>query len=127
MNIPEYRFLFLGVASMKRHLTLMSAVMVLVAGAGLAFAADASGKPETLKGTLECSKCELHETAQCGNVLSVKEGAKEVKYYLVDNELSKTDHKDVCMAPKKDVSVTGTVADKNGKMWLTATKIEFPK
>jgi hypothetical protein len=108
---------------MKNYMTLMASALVFFACAGLARAAD----PVTLKGTLECTKCTLHETAACSNVLAVKDGATEVKYYLVDNDLSKTDHKDVCMAPKENVSVTGTVEDKDGKKWLTAAKIEFPK
>ena len=111
---------------MKSQLTLLAAV-VLLAGAGLAGLADTKSDSVTLKGKLECSKCELHETAECGSVLSVKDGTKEVKYYLVDNDLSKGDHKSVCAAPKDGVTVTGTVADKDGKKWLTATKIEVPK
>lgn len=87
----------------------------------------ADTKPVTLTGKMECSKCQLHETADCGNVLSVKEGATEVKYYLVDNDLSKADHKDVCTAPKDNVTVTGTVEEKDGKKWLTAAKIDYPK
>jgi hypothetical protein len=110
---------------MKRHLTSMAAALVLLAGAGLAGAADTKDAV-TLKGKLECSKCELHETADCGNVLAVKEGTKEVKYYLVDNPLSLGEHKNICKAPKDGVTVTGTVADKDGKMWLTATKIDIP-
>ena len=109
---------------MKNYVTLMTSALVVFAAAGLATAADT--KPVTLKGTLECSKCMLHETTECGNVLAVKDGTTEVKYYLVDNALSKTDHTKVCMGPKENVSVTGTVEDKDGKKWLTATKIEFP-
>jgi hypothetical protein len=111
---------------MKRQLTLLAAAVVMLAGAGFSGAADTKDVV-TLKGKLECSKCELKETAECGNVLSVKEGTKEVKYYLVDNDLSKGDHKDICTAPKDGVTVTGTVADKDGKKWVTASKIDIPK
>jgi hypothetical protein len=111
---------------MKRQLSLLAAV-VLLAGAGLAGLADTKSESVTLKGKFECSKCELHETADCGNVLAVKDGAKEVKYYLVDNELSKGEHKSICAAPKDGVTVTGTVSEKDGKKWLTATRIEMPK
>ena len=112
---------------MTRPLTLLAAGLMLLAGAGMAFAGEAVGKTVTLKGTLECSKCALHETAECGNVLMVKEGTKNVEYYLVDNELSKSDHQYVCTSPQEGVTVTGTVAFKDGKEWLTATKIELPK
>jgi len=106
---------------MRNYLVLTAGAAVLWALSGMARAEDAV----TLTGTLECSKCQLHETAACGNVLAVKDGTTEVKYYLVDNDLSKADHKDVCMSPKDHVTVTGTVADKDGKKWLTATKIEY--
>jgi hypothetical protein len=109
---------------MKNYFTLMTSALVFFAAAGLAGAADTP--PVTLKGTLECSKCTLHETAECGNVLAVKDGTTEVKYYLVDNDLSKSGHGSVCMEPKENVSVTGTVEEKDGKKWLTATKIEMP-
>jgi len=109
---------------MKNYITLMASALVFIAIAGLTSAADT--KPVTLTGTLECSKSTLHETAVCSNVLAVKSGSAEVKYYLVDNDLSKADHKNVCMAPMDKVSVTGTVEEKDGKKWLTATKIDLP-
>jgi len=83
-------------------------------------------KEVTFKGTLTCAKCDLKETAACQNVLKVKDGDKEVKYYLVDNKLSKDNHGKVCRAPMDGVSVTGTVEVKDGKNILTATKIEMP-
>ena len=109
---------------MKNYLPVMASALVLFACTGLVHAADTAAV--TLTGKLECTKCTLHETAECSNALAVKDGTKEVVYYLVDNDLSKADHKDVCMAPKDKVTVTGTVAEKDGKKWLTATKIEFP-
>jgi hypothetical protein len=96
----------------------------------LAFAADAPATapaPVTLKGTLECSKCELHETAECGNVLVVKDGDKTVNYYIVDDEAAKAAHGDICMAPKDGVTYTGTVTEKDGKKWMTVTKTQAPK
>jgi hypothetical protein len=47
-----------------------------------------------------------------------------VKYYLTDNKISKTSHKDVCGAPKENVSVTGLVSEKDGKKMIEASKIE---
>jgi hypothetical protein len=109
---------------MKRHLIVLFAAVACAGLSGVVRADDA--KSVTLKGTMECSKCELKETTACGNVLVVKDGAASTKYYLVDNDLSKGNHKAVCMAPKENVSVTGTVQDKDGKKWLTASKIDMP-
>jgi hypothetical protein len=112
---------------MIKHLNVMAAALMLLAGSSLAAAADLAVKSVTLQGTLECSKCTLHETPECGNVLMTKEGTEQVEYYLVDNALSKADHTYVCTTPKAGVTVTGTVENKGGKKWLTAAKIEFPK
>lgn len=81
-------------------------------------------KTVTLKGTMECAKCVLHEGAECQSVLLVKEGDQTTKYYLTDNTLSKDSHAAVCKTAKEDVTITGTLEDKDGKHYLTATKIE---
>ena len=58
-----------------------------------------------------------------------KEDGKEVKYYLVQNAVSKKAHNAemICQAstdaPVK-LKVTGTVEEKDGKKEMTATKIE---
>ncbi len=83
-------------------------------------------KEVTLKGTLTCAKCDLHETTTCQNVLEVKQGDTMTKYYLTDNKVSTDNHPAVCHAPMSDVTVTGTVAVKDGKNVLTATKIVMP-
>lgn len=81
-------------------------------------------KEVTLKGTLTCAKCSLHEGTQCQNVLQVKEGDTTTNYYLLDNKLSKDSHSAVCRGSKEGVSVTGVVSEKDGKKWITASKIE---
>ena len=101
------------------------AACVVMMGAGMLWADDAAASKEvTLKGTLTCAKCDLKETAKCQNVLKVTEGDKVVKYYLTENQTSKTSHKDVCSAPKDNVSVTGVVSEKDGKKMIEASKIE---
>jgi len=94
--------------------------------ASTAIATDAP-KEVTLTGTLECAKCELHQTDKCQNVLKVTAGDKSTLYFLDQNDLSKEKHPDICTAPKDNVAVTGTVETKDGKNEMTATKIEFPK
>ena len=111
---------------MRAVLATVLAIVVFAAYSGLVRADDAATKEVTLKGTLECAKCTLHKADKCQNVLSVKEGETETLYYLTDNDLSKGDHSKVCHGPKENVSVTGTVEEKDGKKWLTASKIEFP-
>ncbi len=110
---------------MRNYLNMLASALILLGWGGLARAEDV--KAMTLKGTLECGKCALHETDACSNVLDVKSGTTDTKYYLVDNDLTRSDHAKICTAPKDNVSVTGTISEKDGKKWLTATAIEFPK
>ena len=98
--------------------------------AGLTLVANAKeGKEVTLKGDGICAKCALKEAPKCQNVLVVKDGDKEVKYYLAKNSVSDDAHQamGICAA-KKDapakLKVVGTVEEKDGKQVLTATKIE---
>ena len=100
------------------------AVAAMLLSAGTLWAADEASKEVTLKGTMECAKCVLHQGDKCQNVLKVKEGDKDVLYYLAQNKVSTDYHKNVCSAPKENVSVTGTVSEKDGKNMIEATKIE---
>jgi len=86
------------------------------------FAADA----KTLTGDGKCAKCALKETKECQNTVQVKDGDKTVTYYLVQNDISKGFHENICKGPKK-VKATGTVKEVDGKMQMTATKIELVK
>src|SRR5258708_18995857 len=85
-----------------------------------AFAAD---DEQTITGDCKCAKCALHETDKCQNAIQTTKDSKTVTYYLVDNEVSKAFHENVCKSTEK-VTATGTVKEKDGKMMLTATKIE---
>lgn len=87
------------------------------------FGAD---KTVTITGQGQCGKCSLKETKACQNVIvTEKNGAKET-YYLVQNDVSKKFHENVCKETKK-VTATGTVKEVDGKKELTATKIELAK
>jgi hypothetical protein len=113
---------------MKKMWVLGAILMVAVAlvVVGVATAAD---KEVTLKGIMVCGKCALKETEKCSNVLIVKDGDKEVKYYLQDKGVDETFHKGkICTAGLKgpEATVTGTVVEKDGKQLLTPTKaVEF--
>jgi hypothetical protein len=101
--------------------TLLLSVVVLGCLALTVKAAD----EKTLTGTLVCGKCTLKETDACSNVLQVKEGDKTVNYYIKDKGKDESYHKGVCPGgAKKDATVTGTIEEKDGKKWITASKVE---
>jgi hypothetical protein len=106
---------------------LLLALVAVLSWAGIARADEE--KIMALKGTLACAKCVLHEEGvkECQSVLQVKDGDKTVNYYLTSNDISKPAHPKVCKAAVENVTVTGVVTEKDGKKWLAATKIEFPK
>jgi RecG-like helicase len=109
---------------MKRNITLLLAMAVMLATALAirSFAAD----EKTITGEGMCAMCVLHQGTECQTIIQVKEGDKTVTYYLVNNDVSKAFHKNVCTAKAK-VTATGTVKEVNGKMEFTATKIELAK
>ena len=95
--------------------------------------ADKAEKPAEVKlqGTLVCASCALNEGKKCANVLQVKEKEKGsdkekvVNYYLVDKGTEETYHDKVCGGGKLEgVTVTGTVAEKDGKKTVKTPKVE---
>jgi hypothetical protein len=95
----------------------------------LAVRADDKGKADakekTLKGTILCGKCALNETPKCHTAIKVKEGDKDVVYYF-DPEGSKKYHQPICRE-NKEGTVTGKVSEKDGKMMVKVSKVEFAK
>jgi hypothetical protein len=108
---------------MKTSFLLALVLVAVVAVAGVASAADT-----TLTGSIACAKCTLKkaDAKECQDVLVVKDAKGQAKeYYIAKNAVSeKFGH--TCNGEKPAV-VTGTVADKDGKSWLTATKMEEKK
>ena len=107
---------------MKRALISMAAMFMFV---GLVSLVQAADKEIAVTGKLTCAKCDLKESGvtECQNVLVAKEGT----YYLAKNKVSDDFHKQVCKAAKEGVTVHGTVAEKDGKKTITASKIEAGK
>jgi hypothetical protein len=70
-----------------------------------------------------CAKCILKEAGleKCQNVLVVETDGEKTHYYLAENEANK-EFGDVCKAAKQ-VRVTGSMSEKDGKMWIAATEI----
>jgi hypothetical protein len=98
--------------------------LVLVAG----FVAVATaGDETTLTGNVMCAKCALKkaDAKECQDVLVVEAGGQNTEYYIAKNPVAeKFGH--VCKSVKPAV-VTGTVTEKDGKKWITASKMEEKK
>jgi hypothetical protein len=94
--------------------------------ASMALAAD-EAKTVTLTGKIACAKCTLHleGAKECQNVLVAEQDGKTVDYYIEANDVMKNFGHE-CHG-EKAATVTGTVAEKDGKMWITPTKMESPK
>jgi len=110
-----------------RRLTLAAAAVLLTVQvvASTSFADQAQ---QTLAGNIVCAKCTLKVQGlkECQNVLLVKnEAGQDTQYWLAKNDVNKS-FGEVCETVKP-VVVTGTVEQKEGKNWLTATKIEPQK
>jgi hypothetical protein len=108
-----------------RSLIVSALAMAFVVGlVGTAAAADA-----TLSGSVMCAKCTLKkaDAKECQDVLVVKDadGKMTKEYYITKNAvLEKFGH--TCRG-EKPATVTGDVAEKDGKTWITATKMEEKK
>jgi hypothetical protein len=121
------------IEEMMRKIAIPMALIVCAVLAGAALAGDAKpavkadkaeANPVTLEGKVICAKCALHEKGrtECQNVLVVEKGGAESSYYLVKNA-TYDKFGEVCEASKK-VRVTGTVEEKDGQRWLSASDIK---
>jgi hypothetical protein len=91
-------------------------------------AATSAGDETTVTGKIMCAKCSLKkaDAKDCQDVLVTKDAAGKVgEYYIEKNEIAKA-YGHTCQGEKPAV-VTGTVTEKDGKKWITATKMEAPK
>ena len=69
----------------------------------------------------------LKEGDKCQTVIQAEnKKGKMVNYYLVENDVSKGFHENVCTEAKK-VTATGTVKKVDGKNEFTVAKIELAK
>jgi hypothetical protein len=86
-----------------------------------------AGDETTVTGKVMCAKCTLKkaDAKECQDVLVVKDGDKTTEYYVEKNDVAKAfGHQ--CGGEKPAV-VTGKVTEKDGKKWISATKMEEPK
>ena len=106
-------------------LGLASAVFAAEASAAAPAAAAAAAAPVTMSGKVMCAKCTLKKAGEkeCADVVVVAgEKGATTEYFVVKNAVAdKFGHQ--CQG-EKAVKVTGTVSEKDGKKWITATKME---
>ena len=112
---------------MKRIAMITLALAVVLGLSAVALAGGA--KDVTLTGKIACAKCVLkvEGVASCQDVLVVagKGGAAPTYYYFAKTEaIEEFGH--ACDG-EKAATVTGVVAEKDGKQWIAASKIEEPK
>jgi Family of unknown function (DUF6370) len=91
-----------------------------VAVAARAWAADSV----TLKGEMVCAKCYLNkpDAKECQDVLLVQDAkGATVEYYITKNKVAQ-ESGEAC-TQKIPAVVVGTVSEKDGRKWLTASKI----
>lgn len=110
--------------------TTLVAVALVLGLTGAALAADKpAAKPAevTLTGDVQCAMCILKkaDAKGCQDVLVVADKAGKTEYYLVKNAVSEKWGMS-CMKARPAVA-TGTVSEKDGKKWLTASKLEAVK
>ena len=114
------------------RLALAIALGFSIAGLAGSVTADDDKKEEKkitkLEGKLVCTKCKLSETDACGNALVVKDGDKEITYYIKDKGKAEKYHKCSGEQPAK---VSGVVVkEKDGdkvKLVITEAKVEKTK
>ena len=77
----------------------------------------------TLKGDMVCARCYLNkpDAKECQDVLLVKEKDATVEYYVTKNKVSQ-DSGEAC-TEKVPATIVGTVSEKDGRKWITASKI----
>jgi Family of unknown function (DUF6370) len=103
--------------------TIAKLVVALALVAGFVSTAVAD---ETVTGKLTCAKCSLKKADQCQDVLITTDAAgKTTEYYVEKNDVAKA-YGHTCKG-EKPATVTGAVSEKDGKMWIAATKMEAPK
>ena len=101
----------------------------IVALAGLTVAvrsaeARSAKADETLKGDMVCAKCYLNkpDAKECQDVLLVTDAkGATVEYYIAKNKVSQ-ESGEACTS-KIPAVVVGTVSEKDGRKWITASKI----
>jgi aspartate 1-decarboxylase len=108
---------------MRTWMNVMLAAVLVASVAMPAMAAEV-----TYSGSLMCAKCMLQkpDAHECQDVLIVTDakGAK-TEYYVTKNEVAAAAGD--AATNENNATVTGTVSEKDGRKWITATRIEKQK
>jgi Na+-transporting NADH:ubiquinone oxidoreductase subunit NqrB len=97
---------------------------MILAIAAAAVAAPAWAADDTFKGELVCAKCFLKkpDAKECQDVLLVKDASgATTEYYITKNKVA-LESGEAC-TQKIPAVVVGSVSEKDGRKWLTASKI----
>ena len=102
--------------------SLLAVAALLVTGVALAEHHEVK-----LQGEIACAKCTLNKSdaSDCQDVLVVKDDKGNEKHYYLVNNAALEEFGHACQGVKPAV-VTGTVKEKDGKMWLTAKSLSAP-
>lgn len=94
-----------------------------IATIGALVVAGRAWADQTLKGELVCARCYLNkpDAKECQDVLLVKEQGATVEYYVTKNKVSQ-DSGEAC-TQAIPATIVGTVSEKDGRKWVTASKI----
>ncbi len=105
-----------------RTLTSIGLVMLLAVGL---VSTGLQAAEESFSGNVLCAKCTLKKSdaTSCQDVLVVKNASgPATELYIVKNDVS-TKFGHVCSG-ETPATVVGAVAEKDGKKWITASKME---
>jgi hypothetical protein len=107
-----------------KFVALLGLVVVLLAGPALA---PLAAEETTLSGTIVCAQCKLKkaDAKGCQDVLVVTATGTSGEYYVAKNAVSNT-FGHVC-GGETPATVTGQVTEKDGKKWITPSKMEKGK
>jgi hypothetical protein len=106
---------------MRQAVSLLGLCVMLTLGISTMLTAT---EEVTMSGTIMCAKCSLkkEDAKECQDVLVVKDAdGKATHYYITKNESAK-EAGHTCSG-EAAATVTGTVSEKDGKMWIAASKI----
>jgi len=104
--------------------TIAKVSLALALAIGLA-AVVSAGDETTVSGQVMCAKCSLKkaDADKCQDVLVSKDDSGNTTEYYIEKTDAAKAFGHVCQNQKAAV-VTGTVSEKDGKMWIAPSKME---
>jgi hypothetical protein len=107
----------------RREAIAMIGGVLVAGGAGRSTFALRVSADHTLKGEMVCARCYLNkpDAKECQDVLLVKEKGATIEYYVTKNKVSQ-DSGEAC-TQAIPATIVGTVSEKDGRKWITASKI----